>query len=191
MSREIAGDLVQVDLHRFPAEDVLDLDGTKLAGEVHVAGDQLVQPGQRLDRDAFLLRDLDDALPQLARRGRHRDQHLVRLAVAEDAPQLGRRPEHAHAVDAQVLLARVVVEQADRRVAELRRALELAQDQLSGVARADDHDLAATRHEAAGRRPLDQRAREQARAGDEREQQQHVDDGDPARQARGVSGGNA
>ena len=139
LAREVAGDLVEVDLDRLAPEHVLDLHRPQLPGEVHVAGDQLVQPRQRLHGDAFLLRDLDDPLAQLARRGRHRDQHLVGLAVAEHAAAARDVvPEHAHAVDAQVLLARVVVEEADRRVAELRRALQLAEDQLAGVAGADD-----------------------------------------------------
>ena len=120
-------------------------------------------------------------MAQLAGRGGHRDQHLVGLAVAEHTAQVQRRAEHADAVHAQVLLPRVVVEKANRRVAELRRALELAEDQLAGVAGADDHDLPTPCHQAAGRRALDQRAREQPRACDEREQQQHVDEGDPAR----------
>ena len=186
LAREVAGDLVEIDLDRLAAEDVLDLHGTQLAGEVHVAGDELVQARQRLDRHALLLGDVDDSLAQLSRGGRHRDQHLVGLAVSQHAAQLRGRPEHADAVDPEVLLARVVVEQADRRVAEVRRTLELAQDQLSRVAGADDDDLAPARHQAARRRALDQRAREEARPCDEREQQEQVDQRDAARQPRRV-----
>jgi hypothetical protein len=46
--------------------------------------------------------------------GRDRDQHLVRAVVAQDVGELVGRAEDAHAVDAEVLLARVVVDQADR-----------------------------------------------------------------------------
>jgi hypothetical protein len=41
-------------------------DGSDLPGEVEVAGDQLVQPGQRLDGDVGGLRDLDHLLACLA-----------------------------------------------------------------------------------------------------------------------------
>ena len=46
----------------------------------------------------------------LARGGRDRDQQLVRPAVAQQVRQLVGRAEHADAVQAQVLLARVVVD---------------------------------------------------------------------------------
>ena len=87
---------------------------------------------------------------------------------------------------AEVLLARVVVDEPDRRVAERRVLQHLAQDQLGGVAGPDDDHLLAARDEGARGRPLDQRAREQARAGHQGEQEQEVDDPDAARNARGV-----
>ena len=80
--------------------------------------------------------------------------------------QLVGRAEHADAVDAQVLLARVVVDQADRRVAELAVALHLPDHELARVAGADDQHLLAARDEPTGARALDHAAREQPRAGD-------------------------
>ncbi len=87
-----------------------------------------------------------------------------------------RRPQYAHAVQAHVLLARVVVDEADRRIAE-RRALEhLADDQLAGVAGAYDERLLP-----AGDEPeraawtLHERAGEQTHTGDEAEQDEPVD----------------
>src|SRR5581483_3288809 len=47
---QVGGDRRQVDLDGLPPEDVLDLDGADLAGEVEVAGDQLVDPRQGLHR---------------------------------------------------------------------------------------------------------------------------------------------
>ena len=81
----------------------------------------------------------------------------------------------------------VVVDEADRRVGERTVAADLADEQLAGIAGADDQHLFPVRDEP-GLRALEQRAREQARAGDEREQQQEVDRGDAARQRRGVLG---
>ena len=56
------GDRVEVDLDLLAPEHVLDLDGADLSGEVDVARDQLVQPGQRLHGDALGPRGVDDAL---------------------------------------------------------------------------------------------------------------------------------
>jgi hypothetical protein len=80
-----------------------------------------------------------------------------------------------------VLLARVVVHEPDRRVAERRVPEHLAENDLSGVAGSHDDDLLATRHDGAGRGALDQRPRQEPSAHDEREKDQQVDDPDPAR----------
>ena len=176
---------LQVDLDLLAAEHVLDLDGADLAGEIEVAGDQLVQPRQRLDRDILGPARVDDLPAHRAGRRRDRDQHLVRLVVAQQVRQLVGGAEDAHAVDAVATLARVVVDEADRRVVELPVALHLAHHQLAGVAGADDQHLLAARDKAA-LRPLDQRAREQSRARDEREQQQEVERDDAAREARRI-----
>jgi hypothetical protein len=101
---------------------------------------------------------------------------------------LGNRPEHAHAVHAQVLLAWVVVDEPDRRIAQLAVALHLADQQLPRVTCAHDQHLLAARDQRAALRALDQRAREQSRARDEREEQQVVERRDAMRQPRRVRG---
>ena len=123
----------------------------------------------------------DDALARVARGGRDRDQELVRAAFAQKLRQLLGRAEHAHAVEAQVLLARVVVDEPDRGVADRRVAVHLAQDQLRRVAGADDDDLLAARDDRARARSLDQRAGQEPCSHDEREEEEQVDDPDPAR----------
>ena len=70
--------------------------------------------------------------------------------LAEQAREVGGRAEHANALDAQVPLARVVVDDPDRRRAEDRFLLQLADDELARVAGADDHDLLAVRDEPPG-----------------------------------------
>ena len=82
-------------------------------------------------------------------------------------------------------LARVVVDEPDRRVRELPVALHLAHHQLARVAGADDQHLLAARDDPRAR-PLDQRAREEPRARDEREQEQEVERRDAVRQPRRV-----
>ncbi len=81
----------------------------------------------------------------------------------------------------QVLLPRVVVDEADRRVLERGIPVYLTQDQLGGVSGADDQDFLAARDDRPGRRSLDDRPREEARPHDEREQEEQVDDPDAAR----------
>ena len=85
-----------------------------------------------------------------------------------------------------VLLARVVVDDADRRVPERPRLLHLADHELARVARADDDHFLAAGDEARRTGPLEDRARQKARARDETEQEQPVEDRDPARQPSGV-----
>ena len=86
-------------------------------------------------------------------------------------------------MDPEVLLARIVVDQADRRVPDGRVLEHFAQDELGRITGADDDDLLAARDDRARGRAFDDRAREQARTGHEREQEQHVNDPDPARDA--------
>ena len=188
LALDVRGDGVQIDLDLLAPEHVLDLHRADLPSEVQVAGDQLVQARQRLHGDVLRAAGLDDLTADRARRRRDRDQHLVRLVVAQHMRDVVGRAEDADAVDAVAALARVVVDEADRRVVQLPVALHLAHHQLSRVPRADDQNLLAVRDERAGLRPLDQRAREQARARDEREQQQEVERRDSARQPRGVLG---
>jgi len=178
---QVGGRRLEIDLDRLAAEHVLDLHRPDLRGELALARDQLVEPGQRLDGHVPLARGSDDPLARLARGGRERDQHLVRLVVAQDVRQVLGCAEHAHAVDTEVLLAVVIVDQADRRVAELSVALQLADHELAGVAGADDQYLLAPRDEA-GPWPLDHRPREKARSRDQAEQQQPVHDRDRAGQ---------
>ena len=137
----------EVDLDLLAAEHVLDLHRPDLPPEVEIAGDQLVQPRQRLHRDVLRAAGLDDLAAHRARRGRDRDQHLVRLVVAQHVREVVGRAEHADAVDAVAALARVVVDEADRRVVQLPVALHLAHHQLPRVAGADDQHLLAVRDE--------------------------------------------
>ena len=130
--------------------------------------------------------DLDDLLAHVAGCGRDRDQELVRSAIAEDLPELAGRPQHPNPVHSEVLLARVVVDETDRRVAERRVPQHLAQDDLGSVACPDDDHLLAARDEGARRRPLDQRSRKEAGAHDEREQDEQVDDPDATRNLGGM-----
>ena len=88
--------------------------------------------------------------------------------------------------ESEVLLARVVVDEPDRRVAERRVPQHLAENQLCCVACADDEHLLAAHDERARGRSLDDRPREKAHAHDEGEQEEQIDDPDAARNGRGM-----
>ena len=118
--------------------------------------------------------------------GRHRDQDLVGTQLVQDVPQVLDRSQHADAVHAQVPLARVVVEQSDRGVAERGVAQHLLDDQLRSVSGADHHRFAAARDDAPRPGPFDQRACQQPRPRDERETQQQVDEPHTGRHAHAV-----
>ena len=185
LSGEVGRDRLEVDLDRLAAEDVLHLHGPDLHGEVDVACDQLVQPRQRLHRDRRAARHLDDLRAHAAGRGRNRDQHLVGALLVQDRGQVVGRAQHADPVHAQVAGLRIVVDEADRRVAERGLAQDLLDDQVPGVAGADDDDLLAAGDDVARDRPLEQRTREHARTGDEGHQQEPVHDRHRARQPHG------
>ena len=176
----VGGDLLEIDLDLLAAEHVLDLNGADLPGQVDVAHDQLGEAGQRAHRDPLALGHRHDARAQSTRRRRDGDQQLVRLVVVQDARQLVGRAEHADALQAHVALLRVVVDQADRRVARL--ALQLADHQLRRVPGAHDEHLSATLHQAERVRPLDERARQHPRPADHGQRDQKVEDRDRARQ---------
>ena len=85
------------------------------------------------------------------------------------------RAEHLDALDARAVQPRVVVDEAERREAELRVEQHLAQQQPAARAGADDDHAArvAARAEAA-QPPLVERAGDHPRAEHERERQQQV-----------------
>jgi len=96
------------------------------------------------------------------------------------------RAEHADAVQADVLLAWVVVDEADRRVAAGGSLEHLADNELRGVARPHHDHFLPARNERCSARPLDQAAGDQAGSGDECEQDQPVEHRDRSRQREPV-----
>ena len=182
LASDVRGDLAQVDVDLLAPEHVLHLHRADLPRQVHVAGDQLVEAGQRAHRDALALGHLDDPGTQAPWRRRDGDQHLVGPVVVQDSRQLVGRAEHAHALEPHVALLRVVVDQPDRR--EARLPLQLAHDELGRATGADDQHLAPARDQPERVGPLDQRARDHARSADQGEREQEVQHGDRAGQAQ-------
>ena len=182
LAGDVGGDRGEVELDGLAPEHVLHLHLAELAREVEVAGDELVHGGQGLHRDADVAALVHDPLPRLARRGRDRDDDLVRAVVAKEVRQVVGRAEHPDAVEAQVLLAGIVVDEPGRRVAEVRVLQHLAEDELARVAGSHDEHVSPPRDEPPPARALEDRPRGEAGARDEPEQDQPVDDDDPARE---------
>ena len=188
LAGEVVGDRRDVDLHRLAPEQVLHLDGADLPGQVEIGRDHLRETRQRLHGNARGPRDLDDTLARLARCRGNRDQELVRATIVKQVLELRRRAQDADAVQPQVLLPRVVVDEPDGRVPERRGAQHLAQDLLGRVSGSHDDDLFAPGDDRPGGRALDQRAREEPAARHEGEQQQEIDDPDPPRNPSRMKG---
>ena len=170
---EVRADAVELHPHGLAAEDVLDLDVAHLAHRGRAGLQQLEDRRQRAHRDAALAAGAHDVRAHDAGRRRDRDRDLVGLDLLEDPPELGRRAEDLDAVDAQARLERVVVDEADGLEAELGVAQDLAQDEAAAVAGADDEHAARVGAGAeAAQRALVDRARDEARAADEREHEQ-------------------
>ena len=180
---DVRGDRRHVELDGLAPEDVLDLHLAELTGEVEVAGDELVDARHGLHGDACVAARVDDPLADLSRAGRDGDDDLVRPVVAQEPREVHGRPQDADTVEAHVLLAGLVVDEPDRRVAELRALQHLADDQLARVARADDQRRLAAGDEPRARdRSIIVRARTRA-PDDEPEREHPVDGDDPAREA--------
>ena len=138
---QVGADPLQLHVHRLAAEHVLDADLAHLAGERAARLQQLEDGRQRAHGDARAAALAHDPRARGAGRGGDGDDHFVGLGLVEDARQVafGVAP-HAHAVDAQPPLARVVVEEADRHEPQLAVAQDLAHDHPPALARARDQD---------------------------------------------------
>ena len=100
---------------------------------------------------------------------RHRDHRHLGAFARRDLGQLRERPEHLHALDLALLLARVIVEEPDE--VPLRAASEVLQQVCGGAARPEhDHALAFAR-DPAEMTFLPRAVRDAAPAHDHREQQ--------------------
>ena len=183
-ARDVRGDRRNVELDCLAAEDVLHLDLAELARRLRSPVISSWTPGRVLtgtpaSRQALTTfwrtSPAPDGMAMMTSSGRFSD---------EEPRQLVGGPQHAHPVEAHVPLARVVVDESDRGVAEARRLQHLANDQLARVAGADDERLLAARHETSPPGPLDHRPREEPRPRDEREGEEPVDCDDPSRDAQ-------
>ncbi len=150
---------------------------------------QLEDRRQRAHRHRAAPALAHDARARRARRGGDRDDDFVGLGLVQDARQVAFGvPTHLHAVDAQAVLARVVVGEAHRPQAKLAVAQDLAQHEPPAVAGADDQDvaLAATsRPEATERAALVQAAHDHPDPDQQQQREQEEQRHHPVRQPHG------
>ena len=139
-ARDQAADGRVVELHRLAAQKVVDLDGPQpdVVGIFGAAAEQFVDRGHHLHDGPGLGALLEQLAEPAAREPARLHEHLV------DAPlrHLDRGPidaaEHLDPGHAAVLDVGIVVEEADDVVGALRRGHEIAGEQFSRMARADD-----------------------------------------------------
>ena len=139
---QVGADAVELHHDRLAAEHVLDLDLAQLPGQLDAAAQQLEDRRQGADVDVALAAGRDDPAAQLARRRGDRDHDLVGLRRRRGC---GRSrsvvPSTLMPCRRMPALARVVVQEADRAVAQVRVELQLADDHLPARAGADDEHL--------------------------------------------------
>ena len=187
LAGQVGPDPLELHPHRLAAEDVLDPDLAQLPGDAQLTravGQQLEHGRGGADRDPALAAGGDDAAAQRAGRRRDRDHDLVGLELVEDPGQIRRRGRAEHLEPVLVLdalLARIVVDEADRPQAELRVADQLADDEPAAVAAADDEHVAGAlgdadgaRHPALGDEVDDEADPDQQRQAEQQEQRDHA-----------------
>ncbi|GBD45252.1 hypothetical protein HRbin41_00052 [bacterium HR41] len=174
---QVGADAVDLHPHRLAPEDILHPDLARLAHELDPSRQKLERRRQRTNRNLPLATGGHHLLAQQAGGGRNGDDHLVGLGVVEDPRQIVGAAEHFQPGDAHPALARVVVDEADRRTGELGVAAQLGSNLLPPVAGADDqHRARCPFEERASQRSLDhQRTHQEARPAEQREGEQQIE----------------
>ncbi len=182
---QVGPDALELHPHGLAAEDVLDADLADLPHDGRAAAEELEDRRRRADGDRADATRGDDTLAHGARRRWDGDDDLVGLGLVEHATQivLVRGAQNLE-VGAQphVELARVVVDEADRAVAQVGVARHLAHHELAALAGADDQDAAgvlARAHAAHG--SLEAALDRPARGAEQRDLEQEEEHGDAGR----------
>lgn len=133
-----AEDFFVVDLDRFTAEEVEDVDVAKLA-DADFAVHELVDARDGLQLTAALLTDIENLRALFSGRSRDRIDDFGNLVLLYGVEDVVSCADDRHAVEDAALLVRVVVDQADRIALQVLAGEELLDEHPAGVARADDH----------------------------------------------------
>ena len=128
-----------VGAHRLAAQQVLDPHLAQLVN-ADAAVQQLVDAGDDARLHPCLAADAHDVTDLGAGRGGHGDDDLADLVGGDHLRDGVAVAQHRHAVDLHVVLAQVVVQEADRLQAQVGVVAQLTDDHGAGVARAHDKD---------------------------------------------------
>jgi hypothetical protein len=126
-----------VELDRFAAQQVRDADVAN-PGQVDLATDDLVDPGDDLGRDAGLVTSVDDLPDGCSGCPRQGNEHLPGFHACGVLLDLLGSSEHGQALHDAPDLHLVVVEKSDRLDAEVGPNGNLLGDVASDLAGADD-----------------------------------------------------
>ena len=137
-----AEDFFVVDLDRFTAEEVEDVDVTELA-DTDFAVDELVDARDGLQLTATLLTDVEDLRAFFSGRGRDRIDDFRDLVLLYGTEDVVSGADDRDAVEDAALLVQVVVDQADRIALQVLTGEELLDEYPASIARTDDHHALA------------------------------------------------
>ena len=142
LSLDHAEDFFVVDLDRFTAEEVEDVDVTELA-DADFAVDELVDAWDGLQLTATLLTDVEDLCALFGGRGRDRIDDFRDLVLLYGTEDVVSGADDRDAVEDAALLVQVVVDQADRIALQVLTGEELLDEYPASIARTDDHHALA------------------------------------------------
>ena len=174
-------DPLEVEAHRFPAEEVLEVDIPHLLDR-DLAVDQVADAGEGLEGDAEGLAVLDNRPHLFARRRGDGDDDLLDPVLPAEGLQLLPGAEDLKAGEGAAQLVGVVIDKTDDRLVQRRVLPDLLGDHLAGAAGADDqgaHPLFAPRPEQR-QVVLPKGPGKKARPGEHRQADHPVEDQDRA-----------
>lgn len=137
-----AEDFFVVDLDRFTAEEVEDVDVAELA-DADFAVDELVDARDGFQLTATLLTDVEDLRALCSGRGRDRIDDFRDLVLLYGTENVVSGADDRDAVEDAALLVQVVVDQADRIALQVLTGEELLDEHPASITRADDHHALA------------------------------------------------
>ena len=138
LAGDVAGDLVEIDLHDVAAEQILDVHLAQ-ALDAHLAIGDLIQARKRAQTAGRLLAQIHDLRALLARGRGNREHDLLDAVFLHHLLELCRRADDAHAAQIAAGLGGIVVKNADNLVFRVLAVKKLPNDHRAGSAAADDH----------------------------------------------------
>ena len=138
LALDIIHDLLHLQLHRIPAQQILDLHLPE-HGHADLLIDQLVNAGKHQDLAACLLADIQKPLLCRGREGRNGDDDLLHLIFFRVIGNLLLPADHGNALEICTDLDRIIVYDTGDRPVQMLAVFHLPDDHIPGRARSHDH----------------------------------------------------